>query len=284
MRIITFIMFAVLTIPNSAYASRVDKINSLSDCIKKADIIVLGFVRSIEDIKDKGVLKVSVLRVLKGSIEQKEISIASYGQHSKSELSPEGPIKVEAREAYIFFITPKPNDEGQYLMFNDNEGVIQSSNPVSLEIEKQLEYSLLSLGENISDISVDFYLVKRSGIHAVIVSLKNDSDKEVSLSHPDFINAIAFVVFDSRGNPITPTGIAKVTPKIQKFSLKPKETFEHTLHQYIKTDFVFPFLTGTALFGYELKEGNSYRVIAIYRPYGKERGGICSKEKIIEFR
>lgn len=138
MRIITLFMFILLAIPHSACASRV-KENSLSDCINKADVIIIGFVNSVEDIKDKGVLKIRVLTLLRGHLEEQEIFIASLSQHSESGIGPEGPIKAKPKEGYIFFLNSKPNDEGQYLMFDEHDGIIQSNGPVLLEIRNQLK-------------------------------------------------------------------------------------------------------------------------------------------------
>lgn len=138
MRIITFIAIVLLATPLFTYASRI-KENSLSDCIQKADIIVLGFVKSSEDVEDKGVLKVRALEVFKGYIEQEEISIASRYQHSESSIGPEGPIKAKPKDGYIFFLNSKPNDEGQYLMFDEHDGIIQPNGPVLLEIRHQLK-------------------------------------------------------------------------------------------------------------------------------------------------
>ena len=138
MRIITFIMVILLAIPHLTYASRV-KEYSLSDCINKADVIIIVFFNSVEDIKDKGVLKIKVLTLLKGHLEKQEIFIASYSQHSKSGIGPEGPIKAKPKEGYIFFLNSKPNDEDQYLMFDEHDGIIQSNGPVLLEIRNQLK-------------------------------------------------------------------------------------------------------------------------------------------------
>ncbi len=139
MRIITFVVVVLLAISNSAHASRADKANSLSDCINKADIIIIGFVDGVEDIKDKGVLKIRVLRLLKGHLEEQEILIASHSQHSEGGIGPEGPIKAKLKEGYIFFLNSKFNDEGQYLLFEEHDGIIQSNGPVLLEIRNQLK-------------------------------------------------------------------------------------------------------------------------------------------------
>ncbi len=45
----------------------------------------------------------------------------------------------------------------------------------------------------------------------------------------------------------------------------------------------FPFLTGTGLCAYKLKEGNKYRVTVIYRPYA-DREGVASTEHMVTFK
>ncbi len=79
------------------------------------------------------------MRVLKGSIKNKEIFIASYLQHSKRGTGAEGPIRVKSQEGYIFFLTSKQKNLDQYLMFDEHDGVIQPNGPVTLEIRNQLK-------------------------------------------------------------------------------------------------------------------------------------------------
>ncbi|MCX7044455.1 MAG: hypothetical protein NTX50_03075 [Candidatus Sumerlaeota bacterium] len=46
----------------------------------------------------------------------------------------------------------------------------------------------------------------------------------------------------------------------------------------------FPFLTGSALFAYELKKGATYRITAIYRLNGQSGDGIASSEHLMTIK
>ena len=87
------------------------------------------------------------------------------------------------------------------------------------------------------------------------------------------------------GNLVNPVGIAKVSPAYSKpLVLKPSEIFEYQVSEQIlelANELYFPFLSGTALHGYPLQKGKTYRMITVYRPY-KEQEGICSKGKLIQ--
>ena len=60
-------------------------------------------------------------------------------------------------------------------------------------------------------------------------------------------------------------------------TLAPGETFRETRPR-------LEFLTGSALFGYDLKQGQTYRVIAVYRPAGEKSSGFSSREAVITTR
>ena len=148
---------------------------------------------------------------------------------------------------------------------------------------------VLSFANNISDIVVDFDISQNLESHDVTVRLKNNSDKELSIKHPNQRYALAFTVMDDQGNMIKPVGIAKVDPKAQSITLKPGQVFEYSFSKQQldlakKKELHLPFLTGTGLFGYPLEKGKTYRISVVYRPYGKDKSGICSKEKIVRFQ
>lgn len=82
---------------------------------------------------------------------------------------------------------------------------------------------------------------------------------------------LAFVVLDSLGNVVSPQGIAKVDPSFEKRSLDAGASMTHQLEN-------LEFLTGSALFGYSLKPGQEYRIIAVYRPAGLAGPGFTSEE------
>lgn len=97
------------------------------------------------------------------------------------------------------------------------------------------------------------------------------------------------MVMNDLGNLIQPVGIAKVDPKRQSITLESGQVFKYSISKQLLDlakgkELSLPFLTGTALFGYALEKDKTYRIIVVYRPYGKEKEGICSKEKLINFK
>ncbi|MEK6693171.1 MAG: hypothetical protein AABY44_07070 [Nitrospirota bacterium] len=110
-----------------------------------------------------------------------------------------------------------------------------------------------------------------------IVTVKNIGKQRVKAQSPTNRMAVAFIVLNSRGNVIEPEGKAKVDPTFQEKTLEPGSHFSEVF-QGLK------FITGTAQFGYVLKRGERYRVVAIYRPWGPDGVGICSKEETIELK
>jgi hypothetical protein len=133
-------------------------------------------------------------------------------------------------------------------------------------------------------VSVNFELVRKEERCEVVVKITNRSQKEISVQHPGNRFALAFLVMNEHGNIIPPVGFAKVSAvRYEDIVLKPGQTFEHAARGSGGDKYLFQFLTNTALFGYELEFGKTYRVVAIYRPDGEHGEGICSKEKIIDF-
>jgi hypothetical protein len=131
-------------------------------------------------------------------------------------------------------------------------------------------------GENIS---VDLVLNSaeekdKTGIVSAVLIIRNSGSTEVKVRHPGNRMAVAFVVMNSLGNVVSPVGLAKVDPPFGEIAIKPNSEFKQS----------FPnlrFITGSALFGYELKSGETYRVVAIYRLNGEKNPGITTGEQII---
>jgi hypothetical protein len=138
-----------------------------------------------------------------------------------------------------------------------------------------------------SNVSVDWSFVHGSTNHAVAITIKNVSREELKVRHPGLSQAIAFVVMDDRGNPLQPEGVAKVDARHKDIVLTSGGTFEYTMDQLVELadsqGLAFPFLTGTALCAYKLKEGSEYRVTVIYRPY-LHREGVASVEHVVTFK
>jgi hypothetical protein len=77
--------------------------------------------------------------------------------------------------------------------------------------------------------------------------------------------ALCFFFTDELGNQVQPVGRAKVNPGLMSITIAAGETYTHKMQD-------FEFLTGSALFGFDLKHAATYRVIAVYRPDTKGMG------------
>ena len=89
--------------------------------------------------------------------------------------------------------------------------------------------------------------------------------------------AVAFFVMNSLGNVVSPVALAKIDPPFREITIKSNSEVRQSFPN-------LEFITVSALFAYELKSGESYRVIAIYRPDGEKSSGITSKEQIITIK
>jgi hypothetical protein len=105
----------------------------------------------------------------------------------------------------------------------------------------------------------------------VRVHISNTSKQQLKLQHPGNRRAISFFISDHLGNTVAPVGRAKVDPPTLEITIAAGQRYTHEL-----TD--FEYLTGSALFGFDLKPASDYRVIAVYRPQ-KDAPGIASAEK-----
>ena len=132
-------------------------------------------------------------------------------------------------------------------------------------------------------LSVDFKVAKRGKRHVVGLVITNKGKKPLVGLYPNMQMAIGFVVMSSLGNVVSPVGIAKVSPAKRRLRLKPKATKTIWLTRRTPTGVSLPFLSGSALFGFRLKPGKTYRIIAIYRPYGSQGPGYTSREKRVTF-
>lgn len=116
-----------------------------------------------------------------------------------------------------------------------------------------------------------------AGVPVVVGELKVTNPREELLTLQAVSNrsALAFMVFDSLGNPLAPTMRGKADPAYQTLNLAPQAAHVEPLPN-------LDFITGSAWAGYDLKRGGNYRVIAIYRPAGKDGPGFCSDEVILK--
>lgn len=110
----------------------------------------------------------------------------------------------------------------------------------------------------------------------------NGSQNRAVIASPNNRNALAFVVFDSRGQLVVPVGIGKADPLSLQLDLAQSES-----HQMVQTpcaahaDIYLRYLTHTGLFGYRLSPTQEYRVTAIYRPWGDSTYGRTSQEIVV---
>ena len=74
-----------------------------------------------------------------------------------------------------------------------------------------------------------------------------------------------------------PQGYAKVDPKESVLTISDGAAYNHQITPI--SNLYFPYLTGTAQFGYKLEEGEKYRMHVLYRPFGGTYGSISSEEK-----
>jgi hypothetical protein len=103
------------------------------------------------------------------------------------------------------------------------------------------------------------------------LTVKNPGHMALSLESPKNRLALAFVVFDSLGNVVAPKGLAKVDPAFQTQILSAGGSFTHHFES-------LDYLSGSALFGYELSPKESYSIVAIYRPAGLKGPGFATRE------
>ena len=105
--------------------------------------------------------------------------------------------------------------------------------------------------------------------------IRNSGDTALTIQSPHNRLVLAFLVFDPLGNPVAPKGLAKVDPAFRTHVLSARSTYTHHVES-------LDFITGSALFGYELSPGKSYRILAVYRPAGPHGPGFSSQEAALE--
>lgn len=117
---------------------------------------------------------------------------------------------------------------------------------------------------------------KTAGISATLI-IRNTGPNEVKVAHPGNRMAVAFIVMNSLGNLVAPVGLGKIDPPFRELTIKPDAEVKQSFPD-------LEFITGSALFGYKLLAGETYRVIAVYRPEGEENPGIATGEQIITIK
>jgi hypothetical protein len=107
--------------------------------------------------------------------------------------------------------------------------------------------------------------------------IRNPSDTALTIQSPHNRLVLAFLVFDPLGNLVAPKGLAKVNPAFRTHNLSAGSTYTHHFE-------TLDFLTGNALFGYDLSPGKSYKILAVYRPAGPHGPGYSTQEVTLEIR
>ena len=101
--------------------------------------------------------------------------------------------------------------------------------------------------------------------------VSNPSDTALTIQDATNRLVLAFLVFDTLGNPVAPQGTAKVDPAFATRTLGSRGTYTHPLD-------TLDFVTGSIQQSYLFKCGQTYRVIAVYRPAGPNGPGFTSQE------
>lgn len=140
-------------------------------------------------------------------------------------------------------------------------------------------HTVLANRHSVENIMVELVLdsakeKEKTGTVSATLVIRNTGSTEVKVAHPGNRMAVAFIVMNSLGNIVSPVGIAKVDPAFGEISIKPNSEFKQSFPN-------LEFITGSALFGYELRAGETYRVVAIYRPNGDKSSGVTTGEQII---
>jgi hypothetical protein len=126
-----------------------------------------------------------------------------------------------------------------------------------------------------SKLSVELSL---SSTNAAAVSpalaIKNAGSDALLVQQPTNRQAIVFLVTDAMGNVVAPVMRGKADPGFDESELRPGADLKHTFDN-------LDFVTGSAWMGYDLKRGQTYHVVALYRPSGIAGPGFCSHEETV---
>ena len=106
------------------------------------------------------------------------------------------------------------------------------------------------------------------------MTIKNTGAEQFLVQQTTNRQAVVFFVTDELGNVVAPQLRGKSDPAFEELELRPGTEMKHTFEN-------IDFVTGSAWMGYDLKTGETYRVVALYRPNGKSGPGFCSKEETL---
>src|SRR5688572_10324826 len=103
----------------------------------------------------------------------------------------------------------------------------------------------------------------------------NSGKIALTVQQPTNRLVLAFAVFDSLGNLVAPNFRGKTDPAFDTRLLEAGAKYTHSFEG-------LEFVTGSAHAGYDLKRGQRYRVIAIYRPAGPNGPGFATHEVAVQ--
>ncbi|MFV2056606.1 MAG: hypothetical protein ACC707_09070, partial [Thiohalomonadales bacterium] len=101
--------------------------------------------------------------------------------------------------------------------------------------------------------------------------VSNPSHHTLRVQHPENRLVLTFIVTDALGNIVAPKGVGKVDPEMRMVDIDARSDYEYQFED-------LRFLTNSAQFTYQLKNGGVYKVIALFRPAGSEGPGFTSNE------
>jgi hypothetical protein len=107
------------------------------------------------------------------------------------------------------------------------------------------------------------------------LTIRNMGNASIVVQRPTNRQTVVFFVSDARGNLVAPMLRGKSDPAFGEVELQAGKELTQSFEK-------LEFVTGTALMGYDLKAGEKYRVVALYRPNGMSGPGFCSKEVLID--
>src|SRR5688572_10000943 len=103
---------------------------------------------------------------------------------------------------------------------------------------------------------IEVKLIAADNPRRITLEITNNGKTELKLAHPSDRMALCFFFTDELGNQVQPVGRAKVSPGIMGITIPAGGTYTHKMQD-------FEFLTGSALFGFDLKHAATYRVVAV---------------------
>lgn len=136
------------------------------------------------------------------------------------------------------------------------------------------------------DVRVDLSFENDTQGPTVVVTVSNHpngSENRALVAAPSNRNALAFVVFDSRGHLLTPVGVGIADPFPHQLDLAQGESHQMTQPplEGHHAGIYLRYVTHAGVYAYRLSHTEEYRVTAIYRPWGDRGYGRTSQEIVV---